>query len=112
DFQSAVSPASSRQAFHRRSLRAWKRTICGLEVRDTADWKSAVRGRPAPVTTGDLRITNRRYGNRFLRKIHAQPQKAALGAVDGQLQCHGFSDAVAGGSRPNDETVGVGPRAE
>ncbi len=43
--QPAVSPTSSRLA-HARRGRPGIRRVCGLEIRDPADWKSALRHRP------------------------------------------------------------------
>ena len=42
DFQSAVSPTSSRQGVD-------DRTACGLETRDTAGWKPALPAEPGKV---------------------------------------------------------------
>ena len=51
DFQSAVSPASSRPIVRDKRVSS-VRTVCGLEIRDTADWKSAL---PA-LTTNVARV--------------------------------------------------------
>jgi hypothetical protein len=45
-FQPAVSPTSSRQGTVGSARPEMARTACGLEARDTADWKSALHSAP------------------------------------------------------------------
>src|SRR5450432_311901 len=45
DFQSAVSPNCIRQGTHQLPPRPRFREACGLQVRDTAEFNSALRGR-------------------------------------------------------------------